>query len=74
MNRKKTNAFLFLSSEAEDEEEDLAPLKKSTPSLFKLSDATGSMSFDKVAEGGLNKSMLDSKVHRAHCHGVIRGN
>jgi len=47
--------------DAVEEEEDAMPLKKSSPLLFKLSDATGTMAFDKIAEGGLKTSMLDSK-------------
>lgn len=51
----------FDNEEEAEEEEDVGPLKKSTPLLFKLSDESGDMTFDKVAEGGLKTSMLDSK-------------
>jgi len=55
------NANFDKEDDVEDDEDDLAPLRKSTPLLFKLSDATGNMAFNKIAEGGLNTSMLDSK-------------
>jgi len=51
----------FDKEEEAEEDEDAAPLKKSTPLLFKLSDESGDMSFDKVAEGGLKTSMLHSE-------------
>jgi hypothetical protein len=49
------------AGDADDDDRDL-PLQKGIPSLHKLSDSTGQMKFDKVAEGALKTSQLDSKV------------
>ena len=51
-------------SEASDvEEDDVLPTTKTIPSLFKLSDSTGNMTFEKVAENDHFKtSLLDSNV------------
>lgn len=48
------------AGDADDDDRDL-PLQKGIPSLHKLSDSTGQMKFDKVAEGALKTSQLDSK-------------
>ena len=46
----------------EEEEEEDAETTKTCSSLFKLSDATGNMKFEKIAEKSFKTTMLDSNV------------
>jgi len=55
------NSFHDEDVEEEETEEEVSPLReKSVPSLFKLSDASGKMNFEKIAENKFKTSMLDS--------------
>ena len=46
----------------EEEVEEVSRSEKTSTSLFKLSDATGDMNFEKIAETKFHTNMLDSNV------------